>query len=65
MFKKNIRSTVLGIAMILSAVGSYTTAYLDSDPATVTDYKVTAVAIAAGWGLIVMREQAQSDKENK
>jgi len=52
----NWRTTVLGIAAILVAVGSGLTALLDSDPATTFDVAAFGMALAAGIGLILAKD---------
>src|SRR5574340_997598 len=54
----NWRTTILGVATILVAVGSGFIALLDNDPATVFDWAAFAAAITAGAGLIVAKDAA-------
>ena len=53
---KDRNTTVLGIAAILTAVGSLLTAMFDSDPATLPDWGATAAAVIAGIGLIFAKD---------
>ena len=54
--KSNIKTTVLGIATILTAVSSALIAILDGDPATSFDIGSVIAAITAGIGLIVAKD---------
>jgi len=56
------KTTVTGIAAILTAVGSALTAIFDNDPATTVDVAVTASAIMAGIGLIFARDNNVSSE---
>ena len=49
-------TTVLGVAAILTAVGSLLTAMFDADPSTVADWGATAAAVIAGIGLIFAKD---------
>jgi len=60
---KNTLTTLLGICMILAAIGNAGVAILDGDPATVFDWKVTGLALGAGVTAIKAREQSQHEKE--
>ena len=53
---KDRNTTVLGVAAILTAVGSLLTAMFDSDPATVADWGTAAAAVIAGVGLIFAKD---------
>ena len=53
---KDRNTTVLGVAAILTAVGSLLTAMFDSDPATLPDWGSTAAAVIAGIGLIFAKD---------
>jgi len=57
---KDKNTTVLGIAAILTAVGSLLTAMFDSDPATVADWGTCAAAVIAGVGLIFAKDSKGS-----
>jgi hypothetical protein len=54
--KKNWKTSALGACMILGAIGTAGVALLDSDPATVVDWKVTSAALVAGWGLLLAKD---------
>lgn len=54
--KTNMRTTVLGIATILTAVSSAVLALLDGDPATTFDIASVVAACTAGLGLIVAKD---------
>jgi len=54
--KPNIKTTVLGIATILTAVSSALIAILDGDPATSFDIGSVIAAITAGIGLNVAKD---------
>ena len=49
---KSWKTTVTGIAAILTAVGAAMTAVFDADPATNIDIATTVSAVMAGFGLI-------------
>ena len=53
---KNMKTTVLGIATILTAIASAAIALLDGDPATSFDIGATVAAITAGIGLIAAKD---------
>lgn len=57
------RTTLAGIAAILTAVGSALAAWTDGDPATVVNIEATAAAILAGWGLILARDNGVSSEK--
>jgi hypothetical protein len=54
--KSNMKTTVLGIATILTAVSSAAIALLDGDPATTFDIGSVIAAITAGIGLIMAKD---------
>lgn len=54
--KKNPKTTVLGIATILTAVSSAVIALLDNDPATAFDVASVVAAVTAGLGLILAKD---------
>jgi hypothetical protein len=60
---KSWKTTVTGIAAILTAVGAALTALFDNDPATTLDVTVTASAIMAGIGLIFARDNGVTSEE--
>lgn len=53
---KNAKTTVLGIATILTALGSAVVALLDGDPATTFDIASVVAACTAGLGLIMAKD---------
>ena len=53
---KNAKTTVLGIATILTALGSAVVAMLGGDPATTFDIASVVAACTAGLGLIVAKD---------
>lgn len=54
--KQNLKTTVLGIATILTAVSSAVVALIDGDPATTFDVASVIAAITAGLGLIMAKD---------
>ena len=62
MKKSSWKTTVAGVAAILTAVGSALTAFLDNDPTTVMDVGATVAAIMAGVGLILARDNDKSSE---
>lgn len=52
----NAKTTILGIATILTAVSSAAIALLDGDPATTFDIGSVIAAVTAGIGLIVAKD---------
>jgi hypothetical protein len=54
--KSNMKTTVLGIATILTAISSAAIALLDGDPATSFDIGSVIAAITAGIGLIMAKD---------
>lgn len=62
---KNVRSTVLGVLMILGAIVNAGNALMDGDPTTEFDFTVTAAAISGGVAMIWMREQKQHEGDKK
>ena len=52
----NIKTTVLGIATILTAVSSAVIALIDGDPATTFDVASVIAAITAGLGLVMAKD---------
>jgi hypothetical protein len=53
---KNAKTTVLGIATILTAIGSAVVALIDGDPATAFDIAAVVAACTAGLGLIMAKD---------
>ena len=60
---KSWKTTVTGIAAVLTAVGAALTALFDNDPNTKLDVAVTASAIMAGIGLIFARDNNVSSED--
>jgi len=60
---KSWKTTVTGIAAILTAIGAALTALFDNDPNTTLDVAVTASAIMAGIGLIFARDNGVTSEE--
>lgn len=60
---KSWKTTVTGIAAVLTAVGAALTALFDNDPNTTLDITVTASAIMAGIGLIFARDNNVSSED--
>ena len=54
--KQNLKTTVLGIATILTAVSSAVIALIDGDPATTFDVASVIAAITAGLGLVMAKD---------
>lgn len=54
--KANMKTTVLGIATILTAISSAAIALLDGDPATSFDIGSVIAAVTAGIGLIMAKD---------
>lgn len=54
--KPNIKTTILGIATIVTAVSSALVALFDGDPLTNFDIGSVAAAITAGLGLILAKD---------
>jgi hypothetical protein len=53
---KNMKTTVLGVCTIVTAVSSAIMALFDGDPATTFDVAAVVAAITAGLGLIVAKD---------
>ena len=54
--KTNMKTTILGIATILTALSSAAIALLDGNPATTFDVGAVAAAVTAGLGLIFAKD---------
>jgi hypothetical protein len=54
---KSWRTTALGLVMIIVALGTVATAYLDTDPGTNPDWFAVGAAIVGGIRLIISGEQ--------
>lgn len=57
------KTTVAGIAAIVTALGSAVGALFDADPATLPDWGAVAAAILAGIGLIAARDNDVSSEK--
>ena len=60
---KSWKTTVTGIAAILTAVGAALTAVFDADPATNIDIATTVSAVMAGLGLIFARDNGVTSED--
>jgi len=60
---KSWKTTVAGIAAILTAVGAALTALFDADPTTNVDLAATIAAVMAGIGLITARDNNVTSEE--
>ena len=60
--KTSWKTTVAGIAIILTSLGGALTALTDNNPATNPDWVQVATSIAAGLGLAVARDNNKSDE---
>lgn len=58
--KPNIKTTILGIATIVTAVSSALVALFDGDPLTNFDIGSVVAAITAGLGLILAKDADKS-----
>lgn len=58
--KSNIKTTILGIATIVTAVSSALVALFDGDPLTNFDIGSVVAAITAGLGLILAKDADKS-----
>lgn len=54
--KPNIKTTILGVATIVTAVSSALVALMDGDPLTNFDIGSVVAAITAGIGLILAKD---------
>jgi hypothetical protein len=57
---KSIKTTILGIATILTAISSAAIAFFDGDPLTNFDVGSVIAAITAGIGLILAKDADKS-----
>lgn len=60
---KSWKTTVTGVAAILTAVGAALTAIFDNDPTTTFDLAVTMAAVMSGVGLIFARDNNVSSED--
>ena len=58
---KNFKTTLLGVGVILAAVGGAIKAVLDGDPATNVDIPTVVASISAGFGLILAKDAKSAD----
>ena len=58
--KPNIKTTILGIATLVTAVSSALVALFDGDPLTNFDIGSVVAAITAGLGLILAKDADKS-----
>ena len=58
--KPNIKTTILGIATIVTAISSALVALFDGDPLTNFDIGSVVAAITAGIGLILAKDADKS-----
>jgi len=56
---ENYKTTLLGIASILIAIGTFLKAAFDGDPSTVPDYEATFMAVTLGVGLISAKDSTK------
>jgi hypothetical protein len=57
------RTTIFGIASIITAIAGSVTAVVDGNPATNPDWGVVIAAIAGGIGLINARDHKVSSEQ--
>lgn len=60
---KSWKTTALGLAGIITALGNALTAFLDNDPLTVPDLGLVINAVTLGLGLIFARDNKVTSKE--
>ena len=58
----SIQTKLAGLGAILAAISSVIIALTDNNPQTNPDWATTSAAIAAGWGLMVARQNNVSSK---
>ena len=59
---KSWRTSILGVAAILTAVISAVVALVDGDPNTVVNVEATIAAVMVGAGLIAARDNGVTSK---
>jgi cytochrome c biogenesis factor len=59
---KSWKTSLAGVAAILTAVGAALTAAFDSDPATNVDIAVLMASVLAGVGLLMARDNDKSSE---
>jgi len=60
---KSWRTTTLGVTAIGIAVLNVAKAIFDGDPATNFDWPTVSAQVAAGWGLIVARDNSVTSEQ--
>jgi hypothetical protein len=60
---KSTRTTIAGIATILSAILIALAAMFDSNPATVADWGVVFAGVSTGIGLLLARDNDKSSED--
>lgn len=60
---KSWKTTLAGIASILTAIAGALTSLTDSDPNTNPDWMATGAAITAGVGLIAARDNNKTSEQ--
>ena len=60
---KSWKTTVAGVATIVTTVAAAVAAYFDGDPATVVNWEVTITAVLVGLGLASARDDKVSSEE--
>lgn len=60
---KSYRTTIAGLAAVLTAVASALTALTDADPATVPQWEAVVSAVVAGLGLMFARDNGVSSEK--
>lgn len=58
---KNFKTTLLGVGVILAAVGGALKAVFDGDPATNIDIPTVVASVSAGFGLILAKDAKSDD----
>lgn len=59
---KNFKTTLLGVGVILAAVGGAIKAAFDGDATTNVDIPTVVASISAGFGLILAKDAKSSDE---
>lgn len=61
--KGSYRTTLAGIAAILTAIGGAITALADNDPATNPDWTAVIASLVAGAGLLAARDNKVTSED--
>lgn len=61
--KSSIKTTLFGVATILTAIGAAAKAFLDNDPTTNFDLPSLITAVTAGIGLIMARDNGVTSED--